>query len=160
MVKIINYSTGVRYNLQNTDVTNASSNLLITQDSNGIPTALMAVGEVAVDGTGKNIDFQLIVGTQASIQYVCTGLLEDLNGSGIGLGTYTQRTEKRILEFGIGKTTNYTIDGVDAGYEPSLPIGIPLVLTNTAFIGHPDTVDSINTATDVFKYYSVYGTIL
>ena len=157
---IINYDGNVRYGKQNTDDITASSNLLLQQDATGVPTAQMVAGEVAVDATGKNVNFQLIMGTYASIQYVCTGLLEDLDGGGVGLGTYSQRTEVRVLEYGINETTKYTIGGILQGYVPELPGEVQIVLNNLAFIGHPDTVDSVNTTTDVFQYFSAYGSII
>ena len=45
-------------------------------------------------------------------------------------------------------------------YVPELPDEVAIVLDNTAFIGHPDTIDSVNISTGMFKYYSAYGKIL
>ena len=136
------------------------NNLLYLQDVDGKITARMPVGEIAVDGSGKHINFGIIVGEEATIQYVCTGLLEDLDVNGIGLGTYTQRTEKRIIEYGGGNTTKYSIGGVVQPYIPALPELNQLILDNTALIGHPDEITSINSDTEMFQYYSIFGALI
>ena len=130
-------------------------------ETTGELTASTTEGVIQVDDSGKYVDFGLVVTSEASIQYVCTGLLEDLNPTtGAGLGTYTQRTEKRVIEYKSGETTKYTINGAEVAYGQTLPAEVTLVLNNVALIGHSDTVDSINSSTDYFRYYSKYGMIL
>ena len=152
------YSTNCRDYLKNKNT--GLQNIMFNRDEFGVPISPTDVGVIQVNELGGYVDMGLVVTSEASIQYTCTGLLEDLDEDGIGLGTYTQRTEKRILEYGGGNPTQYSIDDVVQTYTPTLPAETLLILNNIAFIGYPDIIDSVNVSDGAFKYFSQYGGII
>ena len=80
-----------------------------------------------------------IAGSKYTIEMTVKGNLENLDGSGIGLGTFSQRTETRTLTHNIDDVDKLYINSILQPYIPSLPTGT-LVASKIVQIGHPDTV--------------------
>ena len=77
-----------------------AQSLLLNEDSSGRFLSMVQDGTIVVNTTGQNVDTQFIpIDTLStlSINSVISGELENLDSLGIGLGTYTQREEDRLL---------------------------------------------------------------
>lgn len=88
------YTTISRTTLENTNY--GACALLFNQDATGRFLSMVNDNTFAVDSSGKYNDTGLKPNLdKMTIMMRASGLLEDLNSSGVGLGTYSQRVEKR-----------------------------------------------------------------
>lgn len=116
-----------------------ASNLAITQNDSGRMLALTNPNTVEFDSSGKGVDTGLKPSLEEMTIYeVVVGLLEDLNSSGVSLGTQSQREELRVWK----TDGTYKINNTLQGYTPTAPApDTVMVLDETACIGYPDSVD-------------------
>ena len=112
----------------------------------GVPTALADPNTLSfVNNASGLVDTQFLPNLDTySIEYNCTGMLEDLDASGVSLGTKSQRTEQRLLTHDAINGNKLYIDGIEQQYAPTVPdASIGIHLNQVATIGYTDIVDTI-----------------
>ena len=142
--EIENYTAQTRTLYQNTNDI-GFNNLLAEQDASGRAIAIREDYTANLKNPqGKSVGIGLKLNfTNYSVKEVVSGLLEDLNASGVGLGTFSQREEFRVLTKE-GATYKLYINGVLQPYTPSIPDPNTYININEiAIIGHADTRDFI-----------------
>jgi len=89
-----------------------------------------------------------------TLECVIEGAFEDLDALGVGLGTFTERAEHRVLVVDIGSTEEYYVNGVLQSYPSVVPLGVEAILDSTSLIGHLDAVDTY------YGYFKIHTILL
>jgi len=157
-VKIENYTPPCRLNLISEPY--GATNLLVKRDLYGFIIGHAEDQKWEVGGYLTSLSFGSPLTNEGSLECVVSGMFHDLDANGDSLGTGSYRTEKRVLEWGGGLPSKYSINGVVQPYAPLTPNEGTLTLSDVALIGYRDKVTTVGTPNNTVEYYSETGQII